>query len=278
MTNQEQHDFYTANGYAVIRGMFSPEEVSHLRDHYMKLRAEGAHPGDLTGVKIDSNDPLLRYPRMIHMHYWDKASMKWMLDERLREALTDLLEGEPLAVQTMLYFKPPGARGQALHQDNYYLRVKPGTCMAAWMALDDCDKENGCMQVVPGSQDWPILCPETADTSISFTDVTVPLPEGATPVPIEMAAGDVLFFNGSIVHGSFPNTSPDRFRRALIAHYVEGNSEQISSFYERVFRMDGTEAIVAPAPDGGPCGVWVDRDSRKVEIVPDGLVGSGQPE
>jgi hypothetical protein len=32
----------------------------------------------------------------------------------------------------MIYFKAAGARGQALHQDQYYLRVNPGTCCAAW--------------------------------------------------------------------------------------------------------------------------------------------------
>lgn len=270
--------FYDENGYVVVRGLFSPDEVATLREHYMDLRSKGAYPGDLTGVKPDSNDPLLKYPRMIHMHYWDKPSMDWLLDDRLRETLTALLEDEPLAVQTMIYFKPPGARGQALHQDNYYLRVKPGTCMAAWMALDPCDESNGCMQVVPGSQDWPVLCPVEADTSISFTDVTVPLPEGAAATPVRMDAGDVLFFNGSIVHGSFPNTTKDRFRRALIAHYIEGNSEQLGAFYERVFKFDGTEVDITPAPDGGPCGVFVNRDPNQVEIIPDGLVGSGQPE
>lgn len=278
MIDRDHKDFYDANGYVVIKNVFEPGEVDRLRTHYMKLREEGSHPGDLTGIKGDMDDPLVRYPRMIHMHYWDEISMKWMLDLRLKEALVGLLNDEPLAVQTMLYFKPPGARGQALHQDNFYLRVKPGTCMAAWMALDDCDQENGCMQVVPGSQDWPILCPETADTTVSFTDVTVPLPSGSKAVPVEMKAGDVLFFNGSIVHGSFPNKSTDRFRRALIAHYIEGNSEQLSTFYERVFRMDGTEVKVPPSPDGGPCGVWVDRDAGNIKIVQDGLVGSGQPE
>ena len=48
-------------------------------------------------------------------------------------SLTGLLGNEPYAAQTMVYFKPAGSRGQALHQDNYYLRVHPGTCMAAWM-------------------------------------------------------------------------------------------------------------------------------------------------
>lgn len=278
MISADDLQFYKDNGYVVVRGMFGREEVERLREHYMELRAQGAHPGDLTGVNPKSDDPLLRYPRMIHMHYWDEASMQWLLDARLNEALTGLLGAEPLAVQTMIYFKPPGARGQALHQDNFYLRVKPGTCMAAWMALDPCDESNGCMNVVPGSQEWPVLCPVEADTNVSFTNVTVPLPEGAAAVPVEMEPGDVLFFNGSIVHGSFPNVTKDRFRRALIAHYIEGNSEQLGAFYERVYRMDGSEVNVAPAPDGGPCGVFVERDASRVEIIPDGLVGSGQPE
>src|SRR3712207_7227872 len=57
------------------------------------------------------------------------------------------------------------SRGQALHQDQSYLRVQPGTCMAAWLALDRCDEENGCMQVIPGSHTWPLLCTVEADTT-----------------------------------------------------------------------------------------------------------------
>ena len=72
------------------------------------------------------------------------------------------------------------------------------------------------MQVVSGTHDLPLLCPSRADTAVSFTDVTVPLPDDLHPVPVTMKAGDVLFFNGSLVHGSFPNTSADRFRRSLI--------------------------------------------------------------
>jgi ectoine hydroxylase-related dioxygenase (phytanoyl-CoA dioxygenase family) len=130
----------------------------------------------------------------------------------------------------MLYFKPPGARGQALHQDNFYLRAQPGSCIAAWMALDTCDEANGCMQMVPGSHTWPLLCTEKADTSQSFTDVTVPIPPGQAVQPVAMQPGDVLFFNGSLVHGSFPNITTDRFRRSLIGHYIEGDASRCQPF------------------------------------------------
>lgn len=255
---------YERDGYSVARGLFSADEVAALREHYMRLRAAGTYPGDSSGVDVSSADPLKRYPRMIHMHRWDETSRRWLLDARLSACLAALLGREPYAVQTMLYFKPAGARGQALHQDQFYLRVQPGTCMAAWLALDPCDEENGCMRVVPGTHDLPVLCTTPADTTASFTDVTVPVPDDLPVVPVLMEAGDVLFFNGSLIHGSYPNTSNDRFRRALIGHYIVGEAKTVGAFYHPVLRMDGTEVELGQSEGGGPCGVWAERDGHRL--------------
>jgi len=268
MVTKQDKEFYAKNGYAVVKGVFSPEECEAYREHFMTLRAEGAKPGDMVADTRKIGDPLKAYPRMIHMHRWDEPSLQWVLDPRLEECLTAFLGTEPLAVQTMLYFKPAGARGQALHQDNFYLRAQPGTCMAAWLALDPCDEENGCMRIVPGSHEWPILCTTDADTSASFTNVTVPLPEGMAAVPVIMDAGDVLFFNGSVVHGSYPNVSEDRFRRSLIGHYIESRAERVAEFDQPILRMDGTAFEIEGVEEGGPCGVWVDNNGkREIELA-----------
>jgi phytanoyl-CoA hydroxylase len=255
---------FDEQGYFVARSLFADDEAAFWRDHFMRLREAGSYPGDVVGVDPESNDPLKRYPRMIHMHRWDRVARDWLLDPRLGRSLTTLLGGlEPFAVQTMLYFKPPGARGQAVHQDQYYLRVKPGTCIAAWMALDPCDEENGALEVVPGSQDWPVLCTVPADTSRSFTDVTVPLPDDAELVQVLMEPGDVLFFNGSLVHGSKPNRS-DRFRRSLVGHYIEGDARECALWYHPALRLDGSTVELEQGVGGGPCGEWVDRDGGRV--------------
>lgn len=264
MFSESMGTYFDENGYVVARQLFSSQEVVGLREHYMILRGKGAYPGDLVGVDANSNDPLKRYPRMIHMHHWDETSLKWLLESRLKQILSGLLGQEPYAVQTMFYFKPAGARGQALHQDQYFLRVRPGTCMAAWLALDDCDEANGCMQVVPGSHTWPLLCTTEADTKSSFTDITVPLPEEQEVHPVVMQAGDVLFFNGTLIHGSYPNTTKDRFRRSLIGHYISGEAEQVSKFMKPILRMDGVEVDLEASLPGGPCGVWVEEDGRPV--------------
>lgn len=198
---------FEQTGYTLVRGLFSAAEAAELREHYMQLRHGGSYQGDFAGHNGTDRDPLRRYPRMAQMHRWDDASLHWMIDPRIDEVMTSLLGRSPYAVQTMIYFKPPGSRGQALHQDNFYLKAEPGTCVAAWMALDHVDEANGCLEVVPGSHRWPILCTEKADTTVSFTDVTVPLPDPEAAVPVEMEPGDVLFFHGALVHGA-TRTSP----------------------------------------------------------------------
>ena len=254
---------FAAIGFYVAKSLFTSDECNFLTKHYMELR-KVERPGDFTGVDLTSTDPLRRFPRMIHMHRWDTVSMDWGIDSRIDRVMTELLGQSPYLVQTMLYYKPAGARGQALHQDNFYLKAQPGTCVAAWMALDDCDEENGCLQVVRGTQDLPMLCTIKADTTQSFTDVTVQLPEAMTPEPVLMKRGDVLFFNGSLIHGSYPNISTDRFRRALIGHYLTGNAERVGGFYHPIYRMDGSLVELEVSPMAEKCGTWVEKDGTPV--------------
>lgn len=254
---------FDEQGFAVARGLFSQQECARYIEHYMTLRESGTYPGDYGGEHLTATDPLKKYPRMIQMHEWDALTMEWFFDSRLTERLTVLMGREPYALQTMLYFKPAGARGQALHQDQWYLRVHPGTCIAAWLSLDDTDEENGCMQVVPGTAHLPLLCAERADTKVSFTDITVPLAEGMTTEPVRMKAGDVLFFGGSLIHGSYPNTSRDRFRRSLIGHYISGEAEEVGS--GKVLRLSNGETVkLRPSPKGTLCGVW---RGGEVEVI-----------
>ena len=260
----EQREFFDKNGYVIVPGLFSKGEAQHYLDYYMGLRHDERVRADRRIRAPKKNDPLLEYPRLMQMHRWDDVTLQWLLDPRINQCLTGLLDREPLAVQTMHYFKPPKARGQALHQDNYYLRVQPGTCMAAWMALDRCDEVNGCLRVVPGSHTWPILCTEKANTKKSFTDVIVPIPEGTEVASVIMQPGDVLFFNGSLVHGSLPNRSRTRFRRSLIGHYIEGDSQTVARWYNPVLRMDGSTVKIETSDRGGQCGVWVSEDGGPV--------------
>ncbi len=264
MLTVEQKQSFDTDGYLVVSSLFSDDEIEFYKSHYEAMRiSQNTYLETMGDDAINSDDdPLVKYPRIMQPHRQDQASLDWLIDQRLNTVMTALLGIEPFAVQTMFYFKPPGARGQALHQDQYYLRVQPGTCIAAWMAVDDCDEDNGCLRVVPGSQDWPLLCMTDADTTESFTDVMVEVPDEETIIPVTMKAGDVLFFNGQLVHGSLPNTTSDRLRRALIGHYLVGEAEKVHKYYHPVLKMDGTQIELGESEKGGTCGVWVSVDGQ----------------
>jgi hypothetical protein len=130
------------------------------------------------------------------------------------------------------------------------------------------------LQIVPGTGDLPILCAVQADTTQSFTDISVPIPEGFAAEGVVMQPGDVFFFNGALIHGSFPNSSQDRFRRSLIAHYVTGNAEQLTSYDQPVLTFDGKEQWLETSERGGACGVWVEENGQShIEMLPREPVG-----
>ena len=261
------------DGYVLVPGLYTSKETARIRRHFMSWNASDRKE-DFDALDPTGQDPLAQFPRIVHPHRRDPLSMAFLLDPRLKTAMLGFLDEEPLAAQTMFYFKPPGARGQALHQDQQYLRAEPGTCVAAWMAVDDCDMENGCLQVVPRSHELPLLCHVPADTSVSFTSQTIPVPAGYEPISVLMKAGDVLFFHGSLIHGSGPNASTTRFRRALIAHYISGDARSAAKFYHPLMRFDGSIVDLEVSPSGGMCGV-VTEDG--IEMVATDMPGPTAP-
>ncbi len=262
MLAEEKQEF-ERHGFTIVRGLFTDLECERYARYFTEMVERG---GDgWAELEIDPNhpDPLRRYPRLLQPHRGDDVAMSFMIEPRVGRVLEELCGAPPFAVQTMVYFKPPGARGQNLHQDNTYLRVHPGTCMAAWLALDDCDEENGCMSLVTESKELPILCQVRTPglEEECWSDVETPIPPGAQVVSARMKRGDVLFFNGNVIHGSYKNRS-SRFRRTLIGHYVVAEAKQVAKYYFPVYRMDGSilDAGLEVAREGGPCGVFVDSD------------------
>ena len=255
-------DVYERDGIVQVPGLLTLAEVDEIKTAYMTQVAADHSLAIDDGVPAE--DPLAQYPRFVHPHRRTdvpagRLALELMLDSRIIDVVSTLI-GPALGAQSMFYFKPPGARGQAMHQDNTFLRAHPETCLAAWIAIDDVDAENGGLAVVPGSHQVELVCPEPADLTESFTNAEVPIPDGMTKVQTRMRAGDVLFFHGSVVHGSRPNTSPDRFRRSLIFHYIPEASREIAAFYNPLVRPDRRTTALTEALGGGPCGDYANAE------------------
>ncbi|MDB6126117.1 MAG: Phytanoyl-CoA dioxygenase [Verrucomicrobia bacterium] len=253
-----QAEFFAREGYVVAPQVFSPAEVQEVRDIFTKMHTEGVpghyEPRTVADGVQQVDDPLFQYPRVMMPHRFNARAKHYMLHPGVVARLRVFFGEDPVSTQSMFYFKPPGARGQALHQDQFYLLVEPGTCIAAWTAIDDTDAENGAILVVPKTNESEVICPKVADARVSYTSHLVPVPAGHKAKLVPMKAGDTLFFNGSIIHGSGPNRSKTRFRRSFISHYAAGNVQKISGGYRPLTRLDGTEYDVDAQASGGPCG------------------------
>jgi phytanoyl-CoA hydroxylase len=246
---------FHADGYCVVDALFSPEEIEAVDAFFEDFKRLGLSVYD-NGHKFEEVDPVKTQLRAMHPHRYSERVKGWALHPRVASVLTALLGREPLLAQTMYYFKPPGAKGQGMHQDNFYLLAEPHTCVAAWTAIDAATVDNGCLYVVPGSNRKDIHCPrEGTDAWMSYGDSHIkPFPRDAKPVPVEVPRGSTMFFGGNLIHGSGPNRTKDRSRRTFIGHYIDAASDQVAKFYHPVLNLRGETVTLEAPTGGGPCG------------------------
>lgn len=249
---------YREHGVLLVRAVLAVGEVETLRETFTAQVERDPTTCTLAGDAVSETDVLHRYPRLVQPHRRPdlpagRAALEMLLDRRIL-AVVEQLIGPAYGAQSMFYFKPPTARGQAMHQDNTFLQASPETCLAAWVAADDVDEQNGGLRVVPGSHATELICPESADRTESFTPWGIDVPPNQPVVSTKMRAGDVLFFHGALIHGSGPNRSIDRFRRSLVLHYVPTGSREVGRFYLPLVGADETAISISASNGGGPCG------------------------
>ncbi len=245
---------FETRGYAVAKRLFGMEDIERLREHFAEIHRSGAD-GRYKHASVEEagDDILLAYPRVMNPHRFSATARLYFVSPAIAAILRALFGEEPLGVQTMLYYKPPGARGQVMHQDQFYLQVRPGTCIAAWIALDRADRDNGGMIMVPLTQDLAIDCRNVGKPGSYDKDGTpVPIPKGYKGECPGLEPGDTLFFNGSLLHGSGKNRTRDRWRRSFICHYVGVSCDAISKHYHPLVTMAGEDVNAASRPTAGP--------------------------
>ncbi|MEM1060448.1 MAG: phytanoyl-CoA dioxygenase family protein [Verrucomicrobiota bacterium] len=260
LISQTQLDFFHEQGYVVVDDLFSGEQLQAIEDFFEDFRLHGDRAFTEGGAeKYEDIDPRKRQVRAMHPHRYDRRVMDWYLNPKVMDVLEVLLGRPALGAQTMYYYKPPGAKGQGMHQDNFYLVAKPATCIAAWTPIDDATEENGCLWVGPGSHRDDIYCPQKDAPSEPWNrygDSHInPYPRHRKPVPVPVRRGQTMFFGGNLIHGSGPNRSQERWRRTFIGHYVDEAAEELGRHYHPVVNRHG-EAVtsVESVNHGGPCG------------------------
>lgn len=120
----------------------------------------------------------------------------------------------------------PGENGLpyvAWHQDMRYWGIDGGPVLSVWLALDDSLKENGALQVIPGSHCSGMLPHRQAIRPGNMLSVNQEIPEELVQadqaVFCPLLAGQMSIHDGLLVHASDANTSQRR-RCGFVIRYV----------------------------------------------------------
>jgi ectoine hydroxylase-related dioxygenase (phytanoyl-CoA dioxygenase family) len=119
----------------------------------------------------------------------------------------------------------PDEKFVSWHQDVYpeTWGLEPPVEVTVWYAIDDCDRENGCMYMIPGSHLRGIKehRPSGRPGNLLRLDQEVEVSEQdrASSVEVTLRSGEVSFHHGATLHSSGPNHSSRR-RCGLALRYV----------------------------------------------------------
>lgn len=214
---------YHEQGFLVVPGLASREDVEMLRADALRLcRGQYPHPKLVPMAADLSDDEVLR--NFLCIHHPHKVSPV-LLESGVRHpgvaaVLARLIGPDVKCMQSMLFVKPPRFQGQAWHQDEIYIPTRDRSLTGGWIALDDATIENGCLRVIPGSHKWALFDQRPHDNpeEFDFAGESFGFDDGGE-IPVEVQAGDVVFFHGYLLHRSRRNRSQVH-RRVLVNHYM----------------------------------------------------------
>jgi len=214
------------DGYVMVRGLFNPAEIGGLlqfakadqelaRESYVRRDSQGGDTRLALRNDLRDGDPYAAIAR----------------SRRVVEPMTRFLGDEVYHYHHKMMLKEPRVGGAwEWHQDYGYwydngcIFPDMGSCL---IAVDRATRENGCLQVLRGSQRLGRVNhtktgqqagadPQRVEAAIARFEL----------VYCEMDPGDALFFHGNLLHRSDQNTS-DYPRWSLICCYNTKHNDPI---------------------------------------------------
>ena len=226
---------YDENGYVVARNAIDAGLAQETVDHVHWLMKK--HP-DLRPERLHHN--LLAHDPFMH---------RLVGDDRLLDIAEQFI-GSDIALFAAHYIAKRPQTGQAVqwHQDGSYWPLEPMEVATLWVAGTDSVIDNGCMRVLPGTQNVRLrkrsemveLDPEKFVLGVGIHPDEI---DEVDAVDLQLHAGDVSIHNPTIIHGSNANAS-DRWRVGLTLRYIPTTTHVTNDSHASILcRGDATPGV-----------------------------------
>ncbi|MDH3583718.1 MAG: phytanoyl-CoA dioxygenase family protein [Phycisphaerae bacterium] len=240
----EQVQQYESDGYLLLRQLFDHEETDLLRraakeDRELDRHSFGKGDGEGGTVRLS-----------LWNHPGDGIYGMFARCHRVVDAAEQILGDEAYHYHSKMIMKDPKVGGAwTWHQDYGYWYcngVLYPNLTSASIAVDAATKENGCLQVIPGSHRLGridhVLSGDQAGADMDrVNEVLKRLPL----FHVEMEPGDTLFFHANLLHRSDRNNS-DHPRWSMICCYNARSNDPYEDAHHPCYtplKKVGDEAI-----------------------------------
>lgn len=216
---QEQILTFVEKGYMILKGFYTPKEVSQFNAEIDRLLDSNSIDFNYTGKKL----------MQAHQHS-DFIRTRFYKDDQLMDIFRFVFDRDIVPFHTINFIE---GSEQKAHSDSIHMSTAPeGYMIAAWVALEPTDEKNGPLFYYPGSHKLPyISCLDYDSGNGKFTigDNSYSKYEDKIASLIEeknlskeyfyAEPGDVLIWHANLIHGGDPIKESGRTRKSMVGHF-----------------------------------------------------------
>ena len=215
---QGQMGQFISEGYMILKSFFSKEEVTKHNEIIDKLINEGTISFNYTQKKINQVQEQSDYIRN-----------QFFKNEKLLRIFNFIMGKKVIPFHSIHFME---GSEQRAHSDSIHMSTEPqGYLIAAWIALESTDKDNGPLFYYPGSHKLPYVnCIDYESGNGKWLiggkyhkyedKIEEILGESVFEKKYFYAEpGDVLIWHANLLHGGDPIQKSGRTRKSMVAHY-----------------------------------------------------------
>lgn len=213
--SEQELSYYRTEGYLLRHKPTLPAaKFESLKKHFAVL---------LAGLKSEERPELMDVP-----HFTDTALFEWLFDDDVLDLVEDILGPDIDLFSSHFISKPPGGSLRVpWHEDSNYWKgmLEPMEAVTLWLALDRSDEGNGCMYLIPRTQDngFSEYYDVPADKNVFVTEIRKGQFDEGIKVASVLDENEASLHHAKLIHGSPSNTSA-RWRTGYTMRYVASST------------------------------------------------------
>lgn len=294
-----QIDQFRRQGYLGPFALYSPEDA---RKRYKVIRSELFDRAKAV-FDLPAHSPIANYDRHLDVNLLSEHVCRQEIVQRIGS----ILGPDLICWRSEMFPKYPGDEGTDWHQADTFAHAsgKPqivwpgkqrfGGTITAWTALTDCDEENGCLRVMPGTHEEMFY---DESKKMKFDPGAINTlekdgikrgffgydyrslqkdpdwaPDESKAVSLAMQPGEFVIFWSTLMHSSFPNSSASKTRLGYASRYlptavrVYPDTDTVDEYGSRI-SLDRYGVVLVSGEDRYGHNRSLSHNTRGFEFVP----------